>query len=66
MTTWSPGEIRAFRARMGLNKREFAERLNVSRMTVHRWETGESRPQPVHRDQLKKLAKREHGKWNSN
>ena len=58
MTTWSPGEIRAFRLRLQLNKAEFAARLNVSRMTVFRWERGESRPQPVHQDQLKKLAKK--------
>ena len=58
MTMWSPGEIRAFRNRMGLNKREFSERLNVSRMTVYRWERGESRPQPVHQDQLFQLAKK--------
>ena len=40
----TPNQIRAIRSWLGLNQQEFADRLNVSRNTVARWETGTRNP----------------------
>ena len=36
--------VRDARSRLGLTQAEFAARLSVAPLTVHRWESGESRP----------------------
>ena len=45
--------IRETRARLGLTQVEFAARLSVAPLTVHRWESGQSRP---HRLALERLS----------
>ena len=40
---------------MGLTQDQFAERLGVTVLTVHRWESGKSRPQRIARQRLREL-----------
>ena len=40
---------------MGLTQIQFAERLGVSSITVHRWESGESRPRQLARARLREV-----------
>ncbi|MCY4511625.1 MAG: helix-turn-helix domain-containing protein, partial [Acidobacteria bacterium] len=40
---------------MGLTQRQFAERLGVTPLTVHRWESGQSRPQRLAKNRLREL-----------
>jgi len=49
--------VRGLRARLGETQAEFARRLGVSLPTVHRWETGKSRPDPRSARALALLAK---------
>ena len=61
--------VRVVRKRLGLTQAEFAERLGVTLLTVHRWEAGKSRPQRLARERLRELeeaavaeaARPEHG-----
>jgi hypothetical protein len=43
----TPGFIVSLRETMGLTQAQFAEKLNVSNMTVSRWEHGRMRPGPA-------------------
>lgn len=45
-------ETKKIRQTMGLNQKEFAEALGLSRMSITNWETGRSEPSP---DTIKKL-----------
>ena len=47
-----PAGVRRLRGRMGLTQSGFAERLRVTPLTVHRWESGQSRPQRLARERL--------------
>ena len=40
---------------MGLTQIQFAERLGVTPLTVHRWESGQSRPQRLAQNRLREL-----------
>ena len=47
--------VRAARSRMRLTQADFAERMAVTPLTVHRWETGQSRPRALALDRLRAL-----------
>ena len=52
----APGtDVRRVRKRMGLTQRQFAEELRVTPLTVHRWESGQSRPQRLARERLREF-----------
>ena len=46
---------RRIRKGLGLTQRQFAELLRVTPLTVHRWETGQSRPQRAARERLQQI-----------
>jgi transcriptional regulator with XRE-family HTH domain len=52
----SPTELRAFRERLQLSRREFAPRLFISEPTLERWERGQGRPREVHLRILQSMA----------
>lgn len=52
-----PDELRGFRKRVGLTQSALADRVGVTPLTVHRWETGQSRPQRIAKERLSDLAK---------
>lgn len=47
--------VREARARMGLTQAEFAEKLSVTPLTVHRWESGQSQPRRLALERLDSL-----------
>ena len=47
--------VRDARSRMGLSQALFAERLSVTPLTVHRWESGQSRPRRLALERLQQL-----------
>ena len=47
--------VRRLRRRLELTQGQLAERLGVTLLTVHRWETGKSRPQRLARQRLREL-----------
>ena len=47
--------VRNARARLHLTQAQFAERMAVTPLTVHRWETGQSLPRPLALDRLREL-----------
>jgi len=47
--------IRRIRRRLELTQAQFAERLGVTPVTVHRWESGQSRPQRIAAERLRGL-----------
>ena len=47
--------MRDARSRMRLTQADFAERMAVTPLTVHRWETGQSRPRALALDRLRAL-----------
>ena len=47
--------VRRVRKSMGLTQQRFAEVLRVTPLTVHRWESGQSRPQRLARERLQEL-----------
>ncbi len=51
----SGGNVRRIRKEMGLTRIQFAERLGVSSITVHRWESGQSRPRRLAAARLQEL-----------
>ena len=51
---FGPSVLR-IRKRLGLTQGQFAERLGVTLLTVHRWEAGKSRPQRLARQRLEEL-----------
>ena len=50
------GSVRRIRKDMGLTQIQFAERLGVASITVHRWESGQSRPRRLALARLRELA----------
>ena len=48
-------EVRRVRRRLGLTQEQFAEALRVTPLTIHRWETGQSRPQRAARERLQRF-----------
>ncbi|WP_420636572.1 helicase-related protein [Candidatus Palauibacter sp.] len=42
-----PGRVRRLRHDLNLSQAQFAKRLGVSVITIHRWETGQSSPRPL-------------------
>ncbi len=54
----TPAEIRKIRLSMGLTQQAFAASLNVSFVTLNRWENGKSRPSSLARSQLDALAEK--------
>ena len=48
-------DLRRIRKDLGLTQREFADLLRVTPLTVHRWETGQSRPQRAARERLQRI-----------
>ncbi len=49
--------LRQLRAELNLTQREFAEILNVSFVSVNRWENGKYEPTILVKERLKKLFK---------
>ena len=47
--------VRTARARLDLTQAQFASRMAVTPLTVHRWETGQSVPRPLALDRLREL-----------
>ncbi len=47
--------VRRIRKGLGLTQNQFADRLGVTPITVHRWETGQSRPQRLAQNRLREL-----------
>ena len=50
-----PERVRDARSRMRLTQAQFAERMAVTPLTVHRWETGQSRPRALALDRLREV-----------
>ena len=48
--------VQGIRKRLGLTQRQFAERLGVTLLTVHRWEAGKSQPQRMAMERLRELG----------
>lgn len=40
----TPEQVRELRQRLGLSQEQMAHRLGTSLQTVHRWESGKSKP----------------------
>jgi len=53
---WKPDEIKALRKKLSLSQRQFAERLGVKRLTIARWESNKTRPNPEYVAMLEKLV----------
>ena len=49
------GRVRDARSRMRLTQAQFAERMAVTPLTVHRWETGQSRPRSLALHRLREI-----------
>ena len=47
--------VRNVRVRMDMTQAQFAARMAVTPLTVHRWETGQSLPRPLALDRLREL-----------
>ena len=47
--------VHRIRRNLGLTQGQFAERLGVTLLTVHRWEAGKSRPQRIARERLREI-----------
>ena len=47
--------VRDARSRMDMTQAQFAERMAVTPLTVHRWESGQSRPRALALDRLREL-----------
>ena len=48
-------QVRHLRKGLGLTQSQFADRLGVTPITVHRWESGQSRPQRLAKNRLREL-----------
>ena len=53
--------VRDARSRMGLTQAQFAERLSVTPLTVHRWESGQSYPRRLALERLQQLEEAQAG-----
>jgi DNA-binding XRE family transcriptional regulator len=51
----SPEEIREVRFKLNLSQDDIAELIGVSRISIHRWETGKTKPSKFLLKQLKNL-----------
>ena len=49
-------EVRRLRSQFGLTQEQFADRLGVSTITVHRWESGQSQPRRLAVEKLARLG----------
>ena len=49
-------EVRRLRSQLGLTQEQFGDRLGVSTITVHRWESGQSRPRRLAVEKLAQLS----------
>lgn len=49
----SPEKIREFRFKLNLSQHDIAELIGVSRISIHRWETGKTKPSKFLAKQLK-------------
>ncbi len=49
-------EVRRLRSQLGLTQEQFGDRLGVSTITVHRWESGQSRPRRLAIEKLAQLS----------
>lgn len=47
--------VRDARSRMGLTQAQFAERLSVTPLTIHRWESGQSQPRRLALERLQQI-----------
>ena len=50
-----PGDIRRLRTTIGLTQEQLAEQMQVTPMTVGRWEAGQSNPRSIYLRQLREL-----------
>jgi DNA-binding transcriptional regulator YiaG len=55
--TMTPDEIKNLREKMKLTQRDFAKRLDVYHVMVHRWEHGEERPSADFTRKMQELSK---------
>lgn len=53
-----PAELRRFRKELGLTQGALADQLGVTSITIHRWETGQSRPHRIARERLREVRER--------
>ena len=56
MEAWGPGTLYSLRVSLRLKQEQMAQKLGVARMTVVRWESGESKPDIRHQIKLDELA----------
>ena len=49
-------EVRRLRGQLGLTQEQFGDRLGVSTITVHRWESGQSRPRRLAMEKLTQIS----------
>ncbi len=54
----TPQEIKKLRDRLGLSQEAFAQRINVSSVTVNRWENGRYHPCRLAQEKLQKLLRK--------
>lgn len=50
-------EIKDLRLDMGISQEEFAHKVGVTLMTVHRWESGKTKPHKIFVTKIRKIAK---------
>lgn len=51
-----PQNIKALRVKLKMTQKELANKIGVDQVTVCRWENGRTKPIPIARKQLEKLA----------
>ena len=63
MRTWTPTTIRGLRGRLGMTQAQFAAKLGVSLLTIHRWERKKEgcSPSPMATRLLNRLEQIENG-----
>ena len=50
-----PGDIRRLRTTLALTQEQLAEQMQVTPLTIGRWESGQSKPRPIYLKQLREL-----------
>ena len=60
----TPKSIKSFRKKTGLSIEELAGLVNVSHMTIRRWEAGTTKPYRLYRDRLNKVISEYSGSKN--
>lgn len=53
----TPRQIAKIRRSLGLTRTQFAQELNVSYITVWRWETGKMQVHPAREERLEELGR---------